>query len=186
MNDARSEDLELMRRVASGERRALEELYACHRLALFGYLMGLCPEHETAEEILQDTLVAVWRGAGSYEGRSSLRTWLIGVARGQAHNALRRRGLPLADEAEIEALASNEPEPEAAALANLTRAQLAAGINHLSPEHRQALVLVLVEGLSYEQAARELGTPVGTIRSRLSNARRTLKGMLRAGEEVGR
>lgn len=186
MSGARSEELELMQRIATGERRALEELYARHRLALFGYLLGTCPDRETAEEVLQDTLLAVWRGAASYEGRSALRTWLIGVARGQAHNTLRRRRLPLADESEIEALASGEPEPEAAALTNMTCDQLAAAINRLSPEHRQALVLVLVEGLSYQQAARELGVPLGTVRSRLSNARRALKGMLRAEEEVGR
>lgn len=185
MNNAWSEDLELMRRITSGERRALEELYAHHRLALFGYLLGLSPDRETAEEILQDTLVAVWRGASSYEGRSPLRTWLIGVARGQAHNTLRGRRSPLADESEIEALASGEPGPEAVALTGMTRDEQAAGILRLPTLHRQVLVLVLVEGLSFEQAARVLGVPVGTVRSRLSNARRALKVMLLADEEVG-
>ena len=185
MSGTHNEDLGLARRIASGDRGALEELYARHRLPLFGYLLGLAPDWETAEEILQDTLVAVWRSAGSYEGRSPLRTWLFGVARGQAHNTLRRRRLPLTDESEIEALASGEPGPEAAALASVTRGELAAGINRLSPEHRRALVLVLVGGLSYEQASRELGVPLGTVRSRLSNARRALRGMLRADEEVG-
>lgn len=180
------EDIALARRIASGERGALEELYGRHRIALFGYLLGLAPDRETAEEILQDTLVAVWRSAGSYEGRSPLRTWLFGVARGQAHNTLRRRRFSLADPSELEHLASEEPEPEALALARLTRAELEAGIHRLTPEHRQVVVLVLVEGLSYKEVARELGVPMGTVRSRLSNARRALKGMLRVDEGVGR
>lgn len=186
MNGARSEDLELMRRIASGEHRALEELYARHQLALFGYLLGLSPDRETAEEILQDTLLAVWRSAGSYEGRSPVRTWLIGVARRQAHDALRRRALPVEDGVDLESVPSREPGPEELTLARVTARELEAGIRRLSPEHRQAIVLVLVEGLSYEQAARELGIPVGTVRSRLNAARRRLSAIHGDGEEVAR
>lgn len=109
MNDAQSEDLTLIRRIVCGQKEALEELYAHHRLALFGYVLGICPDRETAEEILQDTLLAAWRSASTYQGQSSLRAWLLGVARRQAHNTLRQRALPVAGEAELAAVPSCAP-----------------------------------------------------------------------------
>jgi DNA-directed RNA polymerase specialized sigma24 family protein len=59
-------------------------------------LLQLTPDYGLAEELLQDTLVAVWKSARSFEGRSSVLTWLIGIARRQAHNTLRQRKIPLA------------------------------------------------------------------------------------------
>jgi RNA polymerase sigma factor (sigma-70 family) len=186
MKDAWHEDLALMRRLASGQREALAELYARHRLALFGYLLGICPDRETAEEVLQDTLLAAWQGAGTYQGRSSLRTWLIGVAGRQAHNRLRRRALPVAGEAELESVPSGEPGPEEATLLRASAHELVIGLRRLIPEHRQTIMLVLVGGLTYEQAARELGIPVGTVRSRLHAARKRLAELLAGDVEVAR
>ena len=78
---------QVISRIAIGDRDALAELYACYQHTLFSYLLQLTPDHGLAEEILQDTLVAVWKCAQSYEGRSSVRTWLIGIAR-RHHQAL--------------------------------------------------------------------------------------------------
>src|SRR5579859_5363802 len=108
----------MTRRIAAGDREALNELYVRYQRTLFHYLLQLTPDYGLAEEILQDTLLAVWKSAHRFEGRSSLQTWLIGVARRQAHNTLRQRSLPLADEAELSDLVATEPEPEAFTLAN--------------------------------------------------------------------
>lgn len=176
----------ILDRIARGDRGALTEMYARYQAALFRYLIQLIGDYGLAEEVLQDTLVAVWKSAASFEGRSTVQTWLIGIARRQAHNYLRRRALPLADVAELEVVAASEPEPEDAVLASVEREELAAAIRCLAPVHREALVLAFVNGLSYREMATALGVPEGTVKSRLSNAKRALRTLLEASEGVGR
>ncbi len=80
------DDRQLLKDIAGGDRQALSELYARYQRPLFNYLLQLTPDYGLAEELLQDTLVAVWKSACSFEERSSVQTWLIGIARRQAHN----------------------------------------------------------------------------------------------------
>ena len=174
----------ITRRIAAGDREALEELYACYQRVLFNYLLHLTPDYGLAEEILQDTLVAVWKSAHRFEGRSSLQTWLIGIARRQAHNTLRQRKLLFADESEIEGLTATEPEPEAFTLASIARDELVEAFRQLAPLHREVLALVFVYELSYQETAAILEVPVGTVKSRICNARRALRAALDAREEA--
>ncbi|HVB75148.1 MAG TPA: RNA polymerase sigma factor [Ktedonobacteraceae bacterium] len=176
----------VIRRIAAGDREALSELYTRYQRTLFNYLLQLTSDYGLAEEILQDTLVAVWKSAHRFEGRSSLQTWLIGIARRQAHNTLRQRSLPLACEDELEGLAASEPEPEAFTLASVARDELAAAFRQLAPLHREALVLIFVQELSYQETATILEVPVGTVKSRICNARRALRALLDAREEAHR
>jgi RNA polymerase sigma-70 factor (ECF subfamily) len=169
---------ELLARVARGDRDALARLYDRYQAPLFYYLVRLAGDPAQAEEILQDTLVAVWKSAASFEGRSSVQTWLVGIARRQAHNTLRRRSLPRADVAELEVLPAADPAPEDVALASATRAELVNAMARLAPAHREVLILAFVNGLSYLEMARVVGVPEGTIKSRLSNAKRALRTLL--------
>jgi RNA polymerase sigma-70 factor (ECF subfamily) len=177
---------EMIRRIACGERDALNELYACYRRPLFNYLLQLTPDYGLAEEILQDTMIAVWKSAHSYEGRSSVQTWLIGIARRQAHNTLRQRKLPLADESEMEGLIAPDPEPEDITLASVARDELIEAFRKLAPTHREVLVLIFLQELSYQETATILNVAVGTVKSRLSNAKRALRILLDAREETTR
>lgn len=77
-------DLRLLRLVATGDDHAFEQLYTRHAHALLAYAEGLLRDRGAAEEALQETFIAVWRSAGSYEGRSTVRTWLYGICRRQA------------------------------------------------------------------------------------------------------
>lgn len=178
------DDAQLIRRIARGERQALSELYARHQRALFAYLLQLTPDYGLAEELLQDTLVAVWKSARSFEGRSSALTWLIGIARRQAHNTLRQRRIPLADLSELEYLPANDLEPEEAMLANVARDELAQAFCQLAPVHREVLLLTFVQEFSYQETATILDVPLGTVKSRLSNARRALRALLDAKEDT--
>jgi RNA polymerase sigma-70 factor (ECF subfamily) len=180
------EDRRILGRIASGDRDALAELYARFQGTLFRYLLQLTNERGLAEEVLQDTLVGVWKSAGSFEGRSSVQTWLIGIARRQAHNTLRRRALPRADVEELDVLPASSPDPEDAALASAEREEVAAAVRWLTPAHREVLTLAFVEELSYGEIASIVGVPEGTIKSRLSNAKRNLRALLRNGKEAHR
>jgi len=114
-------DCAIVQHIAIVYRQALSELYIRYQRSLFNYLLQLTPDYGLAEELLQDTLVAIWKSAGSFEGRSTVRTWLIGIGRRQAYNTLRQLKLPCVDESELEELAATEPEPEELALASVAR-----------------------------------------------------------------
>lgn len=172
-------------RIAAGDRRALEEIHARYSREIFRYLLTLTSDHPTAEEVLQDTLVAVWRGAKSFKGRSSVKTWLFGIARRQAHNALRKRKLPTAT-VELAGIVDAAEEPEDALLLNDLRENLAVRIRDLSPPHREVLALVFFHELSYTETARILDVPLGTVKSRLSNAKKALKLLLQDPEGTER
>src|SRR5579884_3331411 len=176
----------LLDRIAAKDRDALSELCTRYQTVLFRYLCQLVGQRELAEEILQDTLVAVWKSASQFEGRSSVQTWLIGIARRQAHNTLRRRKLPLADESEMEGLIAPDPEPEDFTLANIARDELVEAFRKLAPAHREVLVLIFLQELSYQETATILNVPIGTVKSRLSNAKRALRTLLDAREETTR
>lgn len=180
------DDAGLLKRIARGDRHALSELYARHQQALFAYLLQLTPDYGLAEELLQDTLVAVWKSARSFEGRSSVLTWLIGIARRQAHNTLRQRKIPLVDLTELECLPAPDLEPEASALAGVAREELAQAFRQLAPVYREVLLLTFVQELSYQETATALAIPVGTVKSRVSNARRALRALLDLKEDTKR
>jgi RNA polymerase sigma-70 factor (ECF subfamily) len=177
--DAESENIS---RIAAGDRQALDTLYQRFAQPLFGYLLTLTNDRGLAEEILQDTFVAAWRAAGRFEARASVKTWLFGIARRQAHNSLRRRNHRLTDDTMLEQTPSDEPEPETALLQNIDRQALTGAIERLRPVHREVLLLAFVQGLSYAEMAELLDVPLGTIRSRLSNARRLVRNILETAE----
>lgn len=177
---------QMIARIAGGDRQALTDLYGRYRQPLLRFLLQVTPDYGLAEELLQDTLVAVWRGAGSFAGRSSVQTWLLGIARRQAHNTLRQRGLPLADASQLERLPASHQEPESLALARANREELQAAFDRLAPLHREVLALTFVHELSYPELAKTLGIPVGTVKSRLSNAKRALRTLLQQREEAER
>ncbi len=179
-----ADDPALLARIGAGDRQALADLYVRYGDALLHYLLSLTPDQALAEEILQDTLVAVWGSAGRFGGKSTVRTWLIGVARRQAHNTLRRRGLPLADAAALATLPAHDPTPEDAALAGADRADLAAALRRLPPAQHEVLALIFGQELSYQETASILGIPIGTVRSRLNHAKRALRALLESPEEM--
>jgi len=175
---------ELIAQIATGDRDALTALYHRERQPLFAYLLHLTGDVGVAEEVLQDTFVAVWKSAGSFAGRSSARTWLFGIARRQAHNTLRRRSLPRANVAAAERLPDTRPEPEERVITAATRAEVVAAMTQLSHDHQEALVLAFAHDLSYQEMADLLGIPVGTVKSRLHGAKRALKELFGAQREA--
>lgn len=186
MSKPLADDRHIVQRIAGGDRQALAELYARYQRPLFNYLLQLTPDYGLAEEILQDTLVAIWKSAKSFEGRSSVSTWLIGIARRQAHNTLRQRKLPLVDEAVLTDLPAADPEPEEFTLASVERDELVAAFRQLAPMHREILALTFVQELSYQETAQVIGVPLGTVKSRLSNAKKALRALLESREETKR
>jgi RNA polymerase sigma-70 factor (ECF subfamily) len=173
-------DRSLIARIGKGDRDALAVLSERHQAKLFYYLLRLLGDHGTAEEVLQDTLVAVWKGASRFEARSTVQTWLVAIARRQAHNVSRRRLPVQTDPAELDRAPALSASAEEVALESVDREELAKAIQRLNPVHSEALTLAFAYGLSYQEIAQVVGIPQGTVKSRLSNAKRALRALLNA------
>src|SRR4051812_19615310 len=87
-----TDELTLLRRVATKDRKAFEALYHLYYRRLFGYLLKLTRRAELVEEVLNDVMMAIWKGAASFDGRSRPSTWIFGIAYHKALKALARRG----------------------------------------------------------------------------------------------
>lgn len=159
-------------RLARGDEAALTCLYERHAQAVLGYLVQLTGDRGEAEELLQDTFVAAWRAAGGFNRRSTVLTWLLGIARRRARDGRRRRRLPTVDKELFELAVAGFEE---LALARLELGQLGRLVAQLPAAHREVLSLALVQELSYAEVAEVLGISVGTVKSRLHAARRALQ-----------
>jgi RNA polymerase sigma factor (sigma-70 family) len=182
---AAGDELDLLARLGRGDRDAVDRLYARYARPLYGYVLDLVPDAGLAEEVVQDTFVAAWRGASRFEGRSSLASWLFGIARRQARDRTRsRRPQPEPDD-RLHGLADPAGGPEAMAIESATRAELIAALDALPDHHREPLVLAFAYELSGAEIAAVLDIPAGTVKSRLHAARRALRLILEARVETG-
>lgn len=175
-------DEDLLRSIAAGDATALSRLYERHAGALFGYLHRLAGDRMTAEEILQDTMLAIWRSAGAFESRAKVTTWLFGVARRQAHNRLRVRPGPQPTATELSDRPDQGAGPEELAIAAAGGTPVAAAIDLLPDHHRDVIALVFVAGLPLADVAEVLAIPIGTVKSRLFHARAAVAAALVAQE----
>ncbi|MBZ0298088.1 MAG: RNA polymerase sigma factor [Anaerolineae bacterium] len=173
-------DLLLLRAMAKGDVQALEALYARHGRHILAYLRGLLADPQQAEEVLQDVMMAAWRGAGSFRGDSQVKTWLIGIARRQAFNAIRRQQ-PDATPLDEDAALDDTGVFRKVAL-NAEREVIRAAIRELPADQRETLELIFYHELSGVEAAVVMGVAEGTIKSRLHRAKATLRGILQRKE----
>jgi RNA polymerase sigma-70 factor, ECF subfamily len=168
---AMADDDQLVRAVAAGDRRALELLYRRHAPWLAARLAARTSSRDLAEEALQDTFLAAWRGARTYHGTGEVPAWLWGIARRRLASLARRQppgSLPLDVTGERVDPASG---PEEAALGQDASARLRRAVAHLPDEQRAAITAVVYQGQTITQAAQATGVAEGTIKSRLHRAR---------------
>lgn len=180
------EDRALASRLARRDEQALVDLYAEYGRRLHAYALRITGNASTAEEVLQDTMLAAWNGAARYEGRSRLIAWLLAIVRHHALNAIRRKRLPtqgLDAAAELAAAdAGPDEQLEQAACGDNMRKALA----RLSSEHREVIDLVFYQELTLAEVALVCRCPVGTVKSRLHHAKERLRDVLNGGELRGR
>lgn len=162
-------------RIAEGDRQAFTDLYVRHRLTLLHYLLHFTTDRGLAEEVLQDTFVVVWQQAGKFQRRSRVQAWLFGIARRRLWKALSHASPDLVDLETLDALAAPDSDPVEAVLSVAAQEDLAAAIERLSPLHREVLLLSYVHELTYQELADILAVPMGTVKSRLNNAKRALR-----------
>jgi len=175
--DATTDD-GLLAQCAQGNREAFDELVDRHGDALFRFAATQCRSERDAEDVVQDGLLAAWRGAATFRGEASARSWLFQIV---LHACRRRRRLRAGEPAqhapvtEAEALPSTEAGAEARAASRETGAALAEALAALPEESREVLLLRDVEGMTGPEAAEVLGIGLAAMKSRLHRARLELK-----------
>src|SRR5262249_45174294 len=154
--------------IGRGDEGAMTEFYRQHGRVVLAQILLVVGERALAEEILQDTMLAIWRGAGSFRGESSVRSWVIAIARRQIRDRLRGRRLWVVDDAFLADQPSSGPGPELVALDRAELAEVTDAIRELAPLHREVLGLVFGSGLALPEVAGVLEIPVGTVKSLLA------------------
>jgi RNA polymerase sigma-70 factor, ECF subfamily len=165
---------------SDGTRRTLRDALALNYEAVFRFLRKLSGNEETARDLAQETMVRAVLGIRKFRGSSSFRTWLIAIAANLYRDGLRKKKTLSLEETADMGDEGRTAEREAKKL-DAERAWELAGA--LSLKKRKALVLRLEFGYSYEEIARILSCPLGTVRSRIHEAIRELRGKM--GEDNG-
>jgi RNA polymerase sigma-70 factor, ECF subfamily len=171
---------QLLRGIARRDRTAFSALYAQSSAQLFGIALRIMGQREPAEEVLQESFVAVWERAGDYDpARGSAMGWLVTIVRHCAIDQLRRSGArPESRRAPEEALLTFIAPGTADSGAELRSLQRC--LDELDEDPRRAVLLAYCYGLTREELAARLAVPVGTVKSWLRRSLERLKRCLDA------
>jgi RNA polymerase sigma-70 factor (ECF subfamily) len=171
------EDRELLAAVADGDSGALRVLYERHSPWLAIRLRRRCNDLELVADALQDTFVAAWKGADRFRGDGDVGAWLWGIAIRRLISRLRGRQVT-AEVLIAEVDAGAAPAAEDAVLLGVEYGDVGAALGSLSPEFRAVIQATVLDGLSTKEAARLLGIPEGTVKTRAMRARAQMRTQL--------
>ncbi len=179
-------DEALIARIAGGDRLAMQVLFARHHVRVYQFVLRLVRNEATAEDLISEVFLDVWRQGGKFEGRSAVTTWLLGIARFKALSALRRRQEEGLDEEMAERIEDQSDDPETTLAKKNKGAVLRECLTMLSVEHREVIDLVYYHEKSVEEVAEIVGIPEATVKTRMFYARKKLSEHLKAqGVERG-
>ena len=172
---------ELVRTAARGGEDAFGELVRLYENKVYALALRMCGSPEDARDVAQEAFLSAWRGLPSFRGEAEFATWLYRLPSNAAIDHLRRtrrqRG-----EASLENEAAftpdSGPSPQESAERGELRGAVAAGLELLTEDHRQILVLRELQELSYEEIAQVLELDLGTVKSRIARARKALRKIL--------
>jgi len=191
----RAGERERVHRIVSGDREAFRSLVREYHPLAYSLAFKMLSSPQDAEEVVQDAFLKIYQTLGSFRGEAALKTWILRIVmrlslnrrRDRARSSWYRLGLHLDDsgadpEAVPEPAMPTAPNPEALCISRETRRLLLALVDELPDALREVLVLNSFEELSYEEIARILDIPLGTVSSRIYSARRKLLRALRQRE----
>lgn len=176
----------LIQRIGDGDRLAMQVLFARHHVRVYRFVLRLVRNESTAEDLISEVFLDVWRQAGRFEGRSAVSTWLLAIARFKALSVLRRKPEVELDEDMVEAIEDQADDPGVALEKKDKSTILRECLTALSPEHREIIDLVYYHEKSVEEVAGIVGIPENTVKTRMFYARKKLAEQLKAaGVERG-
>lgn len=176
-------DRDLLSRIAARDRAAFAELFSRYAVRVKAFVLKAGASQEDADEIAQEVLVAVWRKAHLFDpARAAASTWIFAIARNRRIDMIRRRARPEPDPQD----SLFQPEPEPTGVEALTAQQVAerirAAMTGLPEEQHAVLRAAFYDGLSHAEVAALFDLPLGTVKSRIRLAFRTMRAEL--GEDI--
>lgn len=164
----------LLTLIAAGDKHAMQTLFARHNARVFRFLLRIVDNAATAEDLVSETFIEIWRQAGRFEARSKASTWLLGIARHKALSSLRQRRFDHLDEATVALVPDSSADPEAEAQRQSRDAVLRDCLQQLPPAQRELLDLIYYHEQSIADVARIVGVPENTVKTRAFYARKRL------------
>ena len=172
-----------------GDQSAFEQLVKLYEKRVLALTTRMCKNPADAEEAAQEAFLSAWQGLPFFRGESSFSTWLYRLASNACVDLLRREGRrqsaagPSLNDEEVQLeVPDTAPSPQEQAERSELRQQIEAGLQALTPDHRQVLLLREMHQLSYDEIAQTLDVDVGTVKSRINRGRKQLRNfLLRSG-----
>lgn len=171
-------DQQLLKQIAKGNQEAFAVLYQRHSKKIFGYAFHILKNQQSAEDVLQETFLAIWQKAKTFRGEGRVIAWLFGIA----HNI----SLKVYNQKQSETIQESFPTEEnieaqitKKMLSEQNKQLLIQAIQQLSIKHQTILQLVFYEKMSMKEVAQICQIPIGTVKSRLNYAKQALKGNIR-------
>jgi RNA polymerase sigma-70 factor (ECF subfamily) len=177
---AADNERKLVERIQAGDREAFERLLDAYETRVYRLALRFTNSIPDAEDVTQEIFLAVYKGLAQFRGNSALGTWIYRIAMNHCLEFRRKRKLEYLPYDEELALPSLDwrDDPHQSAGRNELSEKVEAALNCLSPLHRDVIVLHELQGMTYQEVAATLDVPVGTVKSRLSNAFRRLRDLL--------
>jgi RNA polymerase sigma-70 factor (ECF subfamily) len=168
-------DALLMQAIQSGSSEAYEEVYRYYSDRIYRYCLVRLRDVDLARDVLQETFMVLWQGSSSYSGKSALSTWLFGVATNKLREAVRKSGRMGELVPELEETAAFDHGIEQSGL----RLDVLKAIKKLPPEQQEVVILAFYADLRLADIADIQDVPLGTVKSRMFQAKKTLQDILR-------
>ena len=170
-------DAALVARVVARDMHAFESLYRAYHPRLSRFIGLMTPRRSVIEEVLNDTMMVVWKRSETYNRQCKVSTWIFAIAYRTTLKALRQQDEPVGEPA-LDDLPSDRAGPEQRHSDRETGAALARALEGLSAEQRSALVLTYFHDLPYAEIAQIVDCPVDTVKTRVFHGRRRLRALL--------
>jgi RNA polymerase sigma-70 factor (ECF subfamily) len=166
--------------IAGGDKDAMRLLFVRHNVRVFRFLLRMVGNDATAEDLVTEVFLDVWRNASRFEKRSQVATWILGIARFKALSAMRRRTLEEIDDETIAAIEDTADTPEATFHKTQRGAILQDCLKQLTAAHREVVDLVYYHERSIDEVARIIGVPENTVKTRVFHARKKIAELMAA------
>ncbi|MCV6598650.1 MAG: RNA polymerase sigma factor [Mangrovicoccus sp.] len=166
-------DRELLTRIGAGDREAMRQFYEEHHSGLTGFIRSRGADASAAADVVQDTMLEVWRNAERYRGDAAARTWLFSIARNKLIDRMRKNAR-LSPVEDVPEEIDQAPGPEATAIASAEAARVRACLDGLKPDHLSVIRLAFYEDMTYGEISRLEGIPAGTVKTRVFHAKQLL------------
>jgi RNA polymerase sigma-70 factor (ECF subfamily) len=177
-------DVQLLERIAAGDEAAFGALYDRFSPGLYSFVLRMMHDEKEAEDVLQEGFAHIWRRAANYDpARSSPFTWAVMILRNKAIDRLRvrQRLERTVEKATVEF--SHFPESDEAAAGEVERrdesTRVRSALTQIPAEQKQAVEMAFFGGLTHEEIAKQLGTPLGTIKARIRRGLLKLRDFLK-------